>query len=63
MRIVSSDTAISISFGTISVFISLLGVWISYLTLRVTTINVGIDSSFPSSLPSKLSKNVSSPKS
>jgi hypothetical protein len=31
---VSSDTAISITFGLISVSISLLGVWISYLTLR-----------------------------
>jgi len=31
---VSSDTAIAIAFGLISISISLLGVWISYLTLR-----------------------------
>jgi hypothetical protein len=30
----TSDTSISIAFGIISVCISLIGVWISYLTLR-----------------------------
>ncbi|KAN0098361.1 hypothetical protein V8E51_014024 [Hyaloscypha variabilis] len=38
---VSSDTAISIAFGLISIAISLLGVWISYLTLRAMNIDTG----------------------
>ena len=36
---VSSDTAIAIAFGLISISISLLGVWISYLTLRATSLD------------------------
>jgi hypothetical protein len=35
--VVSSDAAIAIAFGLISIFISMLGVWISYLTLRATS--------------------------
>ncbi|PMD18600.1 hypothetical protein NA56DRAFT_647795 [Hyaloscypha hepaticicola] len=38
---VSPDTAISITFGLISVSISLLGVWISYLTLRAMSLDTG----------------------
>ncbi|PMD18601.1 hypothetical protein NA56DRAFT_647797 [Hyaloscypha hepaticicola] len=36
---VSSDTAIAIAFGLSSIFISMLGVWISYLTLRATSLD------------------------
>jgi hypothetical protein len=36
---VSSDAAIAIAFGLISISISLLGVWISYLTLRATSLD------------------------
>ncbi|PMD58674.1 uncharacterized protein K444DRAFT_630379 [Hyaloscypha bicolor E] len=35
----SSDTAITIAFGLISVSISLIGVWISYLTLRAMSLD------------------------
>jgi hypothetical protein len=41
--IVPSDTAISISFGIISVCVSLLGVWIGYLTLRAMILEAGMD--------------------
>lgn len=36
---VSLDTAIALSFGILSAFISLIGVLLSYLTLRATTTN------------------------
>ncbi|PMD41289.1 hypothetical protein L207DRAFT_565213 [Hyaloscypha variabilis F] len=42
---VSSDTVISITFGLISIAISLLGVWISYLTLRAMNIDAGFQDS------------------
>jgi hypothetical protein len=53
----SSDTAISISFGIISVSISLIGVWISYLTLRAMPRHTGTPpiSLFPTEVLSNLS--------
>ncbi|KAN0098360.1 hypothetical protein V8E51_014023 [Hyaloscypha variabilis] len=44
---VSTDTAISLAFGIISIFISLLGVWISYLTLRAMNLDPRSDSNQP----------------
>ena len=44
---VSSDTVISIAFGIISISISLLGVWISYLTLRAMNPDAGMSSRQP----------------
>ncbi|PMD18598.1 hypothetical protein NA56DRAFT_647793 [Hyaloscypha hepaticicola] len=38
---VSSDAAISIAFGLIGVCISLIGVWINYLTLRAWNVDTG----------------------
>jgi hypothetical protein len=45
-QIVSSDTVVAIAFGLISIFISLLGVWISYLTLRATSLGYSTDLNF-----------------
>jgi hypothetical protein len=49
---VSSDTAIAIVFGLISISISLLGVWISYLTLRAMSLDSSTNPIFLPSLPS-----------
>jgi hypothetical protein len=54
---VSSDTAIAIAFGLISISISLLGVWISYLTLRAMSADSSTNPIFLPSLPAFTSLN------